>query len=90
MKECRLFKIEGLVQGVYYRANTEKVARSMALTGWVRNTEDGGVECLACGELENLTAFEKWLNIGPDAARVDNVTSKKQDLLDLQSFDIRY
>ncbi len=90
MKECRFFKVEGVVQGVFFRANTEKLAISMGLTGWVRNTEDGGVECLACGELENLASFEKWLNVGPDASRVDHVISEKHELCDFKSFDIRY
>lgn len=90
MAECRYYKIEGTVQGVFYRANTERMATSMGLTGWVRNTDDGCVECVACGEPDALDALHKWLHVGPDAAVVSNVTSQKIDYKDFKSFDIRY
>lgn len=90
MQECRYFKIHGTVQGVFYRANTEKVAQSLGLTGWVRNTQDNCVECQACGEASKLNKFEQWLNQGPDMAEVTHVDSQKIDYVSFKSFDIRY
>lgn len=89
MPECRLFKIQGIVQGVFYRANTEEVATALDLTGWVRNTDDGGVECMACGDSDKLDALEKWLWKGPMAATVNKVDSKQVDFETFNDFSIR-
>jgi len=40
----------GMVQGVWFRANTQKKASGAGLCGYVRNLEDGSVEALFEGE----------------------------------------
>lgn len=66
-------KITGNVQGVFFRAETQVKARELGLTGFVRNTSDGGVEILAQGPLEKLQALIDWCRNGPDRANVENV-----------------
>jgi acylphosphatase len=40
----------GRVQGVWFRANTQRKASGAGLSGFVRNLEDGSVEALFEGE----------------------------------------
>jgi len=73
MPQCLRFLVSGRVQGVFYRAATEATARSLGLTGWVRNCKDGDVEIVACGAPAQLEALEKWLWQGPPRAQVTGV-----------------
>lgn len=51
---------EGIVQGVFFRANTQKCAVSLGLTGWVRNRPDGSVEAVFEGEDVVVTEAVEW------------------------------
>ena len=77
---CRRFLVSGLVQGVFYRASTRQQARQQGLSGWVRNRYDGRVEVLACGDEDQLEAFAKWLEIGPEHAKVTNIEISTENL----------
>ncbi len=70
---CVRVRIRGRVQGVWYRAWTEKTARALGLSGWVRNRTDGSVEALFCGGPEAVKHMLELLHEGPPAARVDSV-----------------
>ncbi len=65
--------ISGRVQGVFYRAFTCEKARSLGLSGWVRNLPDGRVELVAEGPDEKVKALLQWCKQGPPAARVDHI-----------------
>jgi len=62
--------VRGRVQGVAYRASTQRKARDLGLTGWVRNLEDGSVELEAQGTSSVLDALETWCRRGPALAKV--------------------
>jgi acylphosphatase len=73
--EARLhIVVEGIVQGVNFRYHTRRVARSLLLSGWVRNTPDGAVEILAEGSRGSLQQLLAFVRKGPPSARVDRVT----------------
>jgi acylphosphatase len=75
-EEARLHVVvEGIVQGVNFRYHTRRVARSLLLAGWVRNTPDGHVEVLAEGTRQSLEQLLAFLRKGPASARVERVTS---------------
>lgn len=66
-------RIEGRVQGVYYRAWTEETARTLKLDGWVRNASDGSVEAAFSGPARMVEEMLKLCERGPAHARVTNV-----------------
>lgn len=73
MTECRLFRIEGRVQGVWFRESTRREAVPLGITGHARNMADGSVEVLACGTPAALDRLAQWLEQGPPMARVSKV-----------------
>lgn len=69
--------VTGLVQGVFYRANTERVARELGLLGWVKNEDDGSVSIVVQGEKEKLDRLVEWCHEGPEGAEVEKVEVKE-------------
>lgn len=63
--------VSGRVQGVAFRWHTQRMARQLGLTGWVRNQPDGSVRLVAEGPHDRLLALLQWARRGPDRARVD-------------------
>jgi acylphosphatase len=72
-------RIHGRVQGVWYRASTQKQAAALGLSGFVRNVADGSVEAVAEGPREQLEALIAWCREGPPHARVSEVESRFGD-----------
>ncbi len=86
----RIF-LSGLVQGVGFRAFTQRVAESYGLRGWVRNLPDGRVEVLVEGDEEVISHFVKDLWRGPRLSRVDKIEMVREEEDEpLHGFDIRY
>ena len=65
--------VTGFVQGVSFRYFTQREARALGLTGWVRNRPDGAVEVVAEGSKGQLDQLVEYLNYGPSAASVEQV-----------------
>lgn len=65
--------IQGVVQGVGYRAWVEREANARHLEGWVRNRRDGSVEALFAGPAARVTAMIAVCRQGPPSAAVDTV-----------------
>ena len=83
--------IEGKVQGVFFRANMQRVARSLDLAGWVRNLPDGRVEAVLEGAENNMAAMLDWCRQGPPYAVVRQVEVTEEPYSgDYMDFSIRY
>ncbi len=67
------FVVHGRVQGVGFRAATQRRALGLNLTGWVGNRADGRVEGVAAGSAEALARLRDWLARGPALAMVESV-----------------
>jgi acylphosphatase len=65
--------VSGLVQGVFFRANAARKARTLGVSGWVRNLPDGRVELVVEGEKEQIDRLVEWCWMGPPAANVHDV-----------------
>ena len=50
----------GRVQGVFFRANGQKKAVELGITGWIRNLPDGTVELKAEGSKEKIEELVGW------------------------------
>jgi acylphosphatase len=68
--------VRGRVQGVGYRAWTERAALTRGLTGWVRNRRDGSVEAVFIGDEDAITAMVEACRSGPSGAFVDGVDQR--------------
>jgi acylphosphatase len=66
-------RVEGSVQGVFFRSETRERARSRGLDGWVRNDPDGSVEAVFEGGRESVEGLVRWCRNGPRGARVRDV-----------------
>ncbi|HIE23896.1 MAG TPA: acylphosphatase [Candidatus Korarchaeota archaeon] len=83
--------ISGIVQGVFFRANTKKVADRLGVKGWVRNLIDGRVEAVFEGDKEAVNKIIEWCKTGPPLARVDNVEVRWEHYKgEFEEFSIRY
>jgi acylphosphatase len=66
--------VSGRVQGVGFRYFVLREATDLGLTGWVANTRDGSVRCVAEGPRDRLDILLDRLRAGPPAAIVDHVS----------------
>ena len=66
-------RIEGRVQGVFFRDSTRREAERLGVHGYVRNLDDGAVEAVAEGPAPAIDALVQWCHRGPPAAKVTAV-----------------
>ena len=71
--------VSGRVQGVWYRAWTEKEATARGLDGWVRNCSDGTVEAVFSGPDAGVDAMLAACRTGPRLARVEGIVAEACD-----------
>jgi acylphosphatase len=67
-------RVTGRVQGVFFRVEARDRARSLGLSGWVRNAHDGSVEAELEGPRERVHSMVEWCRRGPSLASVDDVS----------------
>ncbi len=83
--------VQGLVQGVWFRASTREQALRIGVTGWVRNMPDGSVEAVFEGEKKKVEEIVAWCHRGPSGARVSAVDiTWGPSRGEFGHFDIRY
>ena len=80
-------RVQGRVQGVWFRGWTRSEATRLGLAGWVRNRSDGSVEILVIGPPAAVEAMVRACHSGPSHARVDHVIIEEAVAEDCDSAD---
>ena len=89
-QRVRLF-VTGRVQGVFFRQSLKAKSIQNDVFGWVKNLQDGRVECLLEGNEENISILIKWANSGPANAIVENVEVHNEKFdNEFTKFDVLY
>ena len=83
--------VNGRVQGVFFRSETQDEAMRHGLTGWVRNLADGRVEAVFEGEKELVEKLIDFCRQGPPGARVTNFEVAWENYTgEFRGFRVRY
>ena len=83
--------VSGRVQGVCFRAETQRAARTVGVSGWVRNKRDGTVEAIVEGSKKDVMSLINWCKTGPPLSRVEKVDVSWQDCHgEFSEFGINY
>jgi len=82
--------VTGRVQGVFFRAWTQQMARELGVNGWVRNAADGSVEAHLEGDEAAVKALVQRLNEGPPSAEVERVDVEDVAAEGLSRFEVRH
>ena len=72
---AKQIRVNGLVQGVFFRVSTKEKADELGVKGWVRNCRrrSDSVKIFAEGEEEAIQKFLDWCHKGPENAEVEEV-----------------
>ena len=81
--------VTGRVQGVFFRAECERVAREHGVAGFVRNLPDGRVEAAFEGNDTDVDACVAWCREGSSWARVEDVDATEEAPTGDQQFGVR-
>lgn len=87
---ARRIRVNGRVQGVFFRAWTRDEARSLRLCGWVRNCPDGSVEAQVEGDEEAVGTMIGRMRHGPPHARVLDVEIADVEPEGTDRFEVRH
>jgi acylphosphatase len=82
-------RIEGRVQGVGYRAWTQRVAAGLGLEGWVRNRRDGSVEAVFQGPETAVADMIARCQTGPSGSAVSRVEVLGEGVGAFSGFEVR-
>lgn len=81
--------VHGRVQGVWFRASTQRAAQQLGVSGWVRNLPDGSVEAVFEGLSTAVQAAVAWAHDGPERAYVERVETFAEKPEGLTGFSVR-
>lgn len=81
--------ISGRVQGVGYRYSALRHAKTLGITGYVKNLSDGRVKLVIEGTEQAVEEMIVWCKEGPPMGRVDDLQTSSSNLVGFTDFTIR-
>jgi acylphosphatase len=81
--------VRGLVQGVFFRDSTRRLAQRHGVAGWVANRADGAVEAVFEGEADAVERLVEFSREGPRGAQIESVAVTKEEPEGLSGFSVR-
>jgi acylphosphatase len=86
-----IIHVYGLVQGVFFRYTTRKIARKLGITGIVKNLPNGSVYIEAEGPEDKLLELIRFAKKGPKAANVESIEFEyKEPQYKFKGFDYSF
>lgn len=82
-------RVNGLVQGVFFRHTAKQTASSLNLSGFARNEADGSVQLEVQGEESALQNFVAWCHVGSSTSQVESVETQEIDVVSEKGFSIK-
>ena len=86
---AKRLRIEGVVQGVGYRAWMVRTATRLMVAGWVRNRGDAAVEAFVEGETDAVEELLRACRRGPPGASVTLIHEDLVEPEELAGFEAR-
>ena len=88
MKKSVRVYIEGIVQGIFFRAFVKENAERHNVKGFVRNLEDGRLEVFLEGNNDDVDKMIELCRKGPKHSDIKNVEVKPEKFQDFKTFKI--
>jgi acylphosphatase len=83
--------ISGRVQGVFFRAETQRAAERIGVHGWVRTQPDGTVAAVFEGSKQSVDQAVEWCRQGSPMSEVTDVAVNWETPSgEYNTFDITY
>lgn len=87
MKTVKIL-IEGVVQGVFFRAFAKEQAENFGLNGYVKNLEDGRVEVVVEGYEKDVNRMIEACKRGPIHSKIRDIELEKMKHQGFEDFRI--
>jgi acylphosphatase len=86
---ARTVVVRGLVQGVFFRDSTRRLALDAGVSGWVGNEPDGSVRAVLEGPRRRVEELLEWMREGPRDAIVEDVQVAETEVTGRHRFEVR-
>ncbi len=86
---ARHVRVNGRVQGVFFRGWTSEQAHELHVAGWVRNCPDGRVEAHVEGDKAAVDRMIERMRRGPPEAKVEDLRTWDAWPCEFAGFEVR-